>query len=194
MRGMFNFYLLLGVPSNASKEEIVKRHKELSLIYHPDRAGENYTDLLKEINHAKDVLLDPSKRYIHDNHLKNNFGQSKESNEDNVVILRLAKQLKESEQRNLTLNNELKLTKKEIEKLTMINKELLDRVSKTDSCLKRMNIKIGNNWGCAALFGTGVTFTYSVYSLLIQNFEGFIVFILITILLIAFSNHQAKKP
>jgi DnaJ homolog subfamily C member 19 len=46
---------LLGVPTGASREEIIAAHRRLAALVHPDRGGSN--DALREANAARDVLL-----------------------------------------------------------------------------------------------------------------------------------------
>jgi len=46
---------ILGLESNASKEEIIKAHKRLIQRLHPDRGGSDY--LAAKINAAKDTLI-----------------------------------------------------------------------------------------------------------------------------------------
>lgn len=48
-------YKLLGLESNASKEDIIKAHKRLMQRLHPDRGGSDY--LAAKINAAKDQLI-----------------------------------------------------------------------------------------------------------------------------------------
>jgi len=48
-------YEVLGLQSNASKEEVIKAHKRLIQRLHPDRGGSDY--LAAKINSAKDKLI-----------------------------------------------------------------------------------------------------------------------------------------
>ena len=48
-------YDILGIETNASKEEIIKAHKRMMQKVHPDRGGSDY--LAAQINQAKDTLL-----------------------------------------------------------------------------------------------------------------------------------------
>src|SRR3989338_8890549 len=65
-----NYYELLGVQKNASKEEIKKAFKKLALKFHPDRAPDDkkveYEEKFKEINEAVSVLGDEKKRQQYD--------------------------------------------------------------------------------------------------------------------------------
>jgi len=59
-------YDLLGVPPNASSNEIKKQYKKLARQYHPDKAGPDHEEKFKEISFANEVLSDPEKRDIYD--------------------------------------------------------------------------------------------------------------------------------
>jgi curved DNA-binding protein CbpA len=47
---------ILGLPADASDEDIVKAHRSMMQRLHPDRGGSDY--LAKKINAAKDFLVD----------------------------------------------------------------------------------------------------------------------------------------
>jgi len=52
-----NPYAILGIPQNASKEEIKKAYKQLSKQYHPDvNSSPDAEDKFKEINKAYEML------------------------------------------------------------------------------------------------------------------------------------------
>jgi curved DNA-binding protein len=63
-----DFYDILGVPRNASADEIKKAHRKLVRQYHPDVNKNNAgaTEKFKEVQEAYDVLSDPPKRKNYD--------------------------------------------------------------------------------------------------------------------------------
>lgn len=60
-----DYYKVLGVPRNASREEVKKAYRRLAHQFHPDKAGGN-EGKFKEINEAYQVLSDDSKRAQYD--------------------------------------------------------------------------------------------------------------------------------
>jgi molecular chaperone DnaJ len=64
-----DYYEILGVDRDASKEEIKKAYRKLALQYHPDRSGgdKSKEDKFKEASEAAEVLLDDNKRKQYDN-------------------------------------------------------------------------------------------------------------------------------
>lgn len=76
---MKNYYEILEINEDASKEQIKEAYRRLAQKYHPDRnKNENSTELFKDINEAKQVLLDDNKKpeydlFLIDYLLANNF-------------------------------------------------------------------------------------------------------------------------
>jgi len=63
-----DYYEVLGIPRNASSEDIKKAYRKQALRYHPDRnpGNKEAEDKFKEAAEAYSVLIDPEKRSIFD--------------------------------------------------------------------------------------------------------------------------------
>ncbi|MBS3143272.1 molecular chaperone DnaJ [Candidatus Woesearchaeota archaeon] len=74
-----DYYEILGIKKDSSKEEIKKAYKKLALKYHPDRVPEdekkNSEEKFKEISEAYAVLSDESKRSAYDQFGHEGFDQ-----------------------------------------------------------------------------------------------------------------------
>ena len=68
MQNFRNYYEILGVPAEASSEEIKKAFRRLALQYHPDRNPGNKAaeEKFKDISEAYEVLYNPDKRSQYD--------------------------------------------------------------------------------------------------------------------------------
>lgn len=65
-----DYYQILGVEPDASREALKAAHRRLAKAYHPDRAGVAGEERMKEINEAWDVLGDSAEKAIYDEFLK----------------------------------------------------------------------------------------------------------------------------
>lgn len=65
---VINYYQVLGIPSNASPEEVKKAFRSLARRYHPDvnPGDQNAEEMFKQINEAYDILSDDTKRQQYD--------------------------------------------------------------------------------------------------------------------------------
>ena len=85
---MNDLYIILGIEPTASKSEIKKAFKLLSLKYHPDKNNEiNTNDKFIEIRNAYEILIDDGKKQIYDYHRKFTFLKDYEINETEMNII-----------------------------------------------------------------------------------------------------------
>ena len=67
-----NYYDILGIDKNATKKQIKKAYKKMSMMYHPDK-NKHGTEMFKEINEAHQVLSDETKRRDYDLKMNDDF-------------------------------------------------------------------------------------------------------------------------
>ncbi len=60
-----NYYLVLGITSEATTDDIKAAYRRLAKEFHPDHYGDNHSRFLA-IQEAYSILSDPEKRYHHD--------------------------------------------------------------------------------------------------------------------------------
>ena len=71
-----NYYLILGITSDATLGDIKEAYRRLVKEFHPDRYGSNHSPFLA-IQEAYSVLSDPIKRQNHDGYILNQRPKSK---------------------------------------------------------------------------------------------------------------------
>lgn len=73
---MQNYYEVLKVKKTATSDEIKKAYHALASKYHPDKHPDNQKyaeDMMKEINVAHEILLDPESRQKYDESFEPNY-------------------------------------------------------------------------------------------------------------------------
>ena len=73
---MKDYYQILGIPEDASPEEVKRAFRSLAVKYHPDKNPGNEKwagDKFKEINEAYSVLGDSAKRREYDSYRRSPF-------------------------------------------------------------------------------------------------------------------------
>lgn len=89
-----DYYAVLGVPLNASAEDIKKSYRKLAIRFHPDKnKNPEAEEKFKEISEAYKILCDPASRAVFDRFgeegLKGNGGGFRMFfNEDPVQLFR----------------------------------------------------------------------------------------------------------
>jgi curved DNA-binding protein CbpA len=75
---MSEYYDILGISKDATKQEIKQAYKRLSVKTHPDKGGNDY--LFNQVKRAYETLIDDQKRYEYDTQQSMSNSQSLISN------------------------------------------------------------------------------------------------------------------
>lgn len=76
---MKDYYQVLGIPRNASQEEVKKAYRRLAHQFHPDKSAGN-EEKFKEVNEAYQVLSNEQKRAQYDRFGSSGFGNTGSGN------------------------------------------------------------------------------------------------------------------
>jgi curved DNA-binding protein CbpA len=74
--GSLNHYQILGLEPSATNADIKKAYNEKSLVFHPDKKGGDSTSITQQLNHARDVLIDATRRSAYDRMLKSYYQEA----------------------------------------------------------------------------------------------------------------------
>ena len=107
-----NYYEILEIDKNASKEIIDKAYKTLAKKYHPDlqdnEMQKNYEEKMKEINEAYGVLSDTNKKIAYDEQLKSteiSDERYQKMIQENEILKRQLEDIKRYENNNVNTND-----------------------------------------------------------------------------------------
>ena len=76
-----NYYEILGLPQDASKDDINKAYRTLIIKYHPDVRGESGKTFTEYLNVIHDTLLDDDRRKAYDESLPHGNHRHHEANQ-----------------------------------------------------------------------------------------------------------------
>ena len=73
-----DYYYILGLNKNASKDDIKKAYRKLSLKFHPDQnSGDKFfEERFKDLHEAYETLVDDEKRKLYDDQLSGRYSES----------------------------------------------------------------------------------------------------------------------
>ena len=147
---MKNYYHILGLDINASKDEIKKAFRLHATKYHPDKQeGDKFFEQkFIEIKDAYDTLMDDNKRRSHDLSLKNSthsnpFDKSSFTEKESQLRQKEAALKQKEEQLNKEREREALSLKKEQEQLEKKETELKQR---EDQLRKEKEVKKDLDW------------------------------------------------
>lgn len=93
---MMDFYELLGIKKDATKEEIKKAYRDMVKRYHPDvNKSDEASKIIISLNEAKETLLDDDKRCEYDK-LLNDINHSKTYSNDSTSYSAKKEEYKEN--------------------------------------------------------------------------------------------------
>lgn len=93
---MMDFYELLGIKKDATKEEIKKAYRDMVKRYHPDvNKSDEASKIIISLNEAKETLLDDDKRREYDK-LLNDINHSKTYSNDSTSYSAKKEEYKEN--------------------------------------------------------------------------------------------------
>ena len=77
-----DYYSILNIPSNSTKQEIIKAFRELAKKYHPDKnSSANASDKFREVFEVYEVLKNEEKRKDYDRYWNLKYKSNKSSSE-----------------------------------------------------------------------------------------------------------------
>ena len=90
---MKDYYYFLGLPQNATTEEIKKIYRKLSVKYHPDKNDNDafFENRFREVQEAYDILIDENKRKTMTNYEINKKNRKIRCPTNNKILLILTR-------------------------------------------------------------------------------------------------------
>jgi len=142
-----NHYDTLGVNRNATPKEVKLAYKMMALALHPDK-NKFGAQLMKQINEAKDVLLDESKRNKYDSYLDSGGSSINEQESSSSGTNSLQQRLIQSEHQRIMLSMKVSTLEMELAvakcAYTPPRNELQNQLRHSEQRQRMLELQIGS--------------------------------------------------
>lgn len=156
-----NYYQILGLPSDCSKEDIKKAYRIYATKFHPDKQNNDkfFEERFKEIKEAYDILIDDNKRTNYDLNYSNsskesysNYSETNRNSSTESQMKEMARKLKEMKEAEDVKRKKIYYTSKDLilNGLYIFHNKISYKLSDYDKSTIRKNDD--SQYGCFGIF------------------------------------------